>query len=88
MKQSLLAPIIAVIVFGGFFYFYQSGSFRSEQSSTASSTSQTASDQSQTSISTATNYDECIAEGNQPLPDAPDKCLTTNGHIFIKGVIE
>ncbi|MDO8520663.1 MAG: hypothetical protein Q7S52_00945 [bacterium] len=35
-----------------------------------------------------TNYDECIAAGNSPLPDASDKCLTKDGHIFIEGVIE
>src|SRR3989338_5815439 len=34
------------------------------------------------------NYDECIAAGNSPLPDAPDKCLTKVGHIFIQGVVE
>ncbi|OGZ08410.1 MAG: hypothetical protein A3D65_03540 [Candidatus Lloydbacteria bacterium RIFCSPHIGHO2_02_FULL_50_13] len=35
-----------------------------------------------------TNYDECITAGNPPLPDAPDKCLTKDGHVFIEGVIE
>lgn len=35
-----------------------------------------------------TNYDECIAVGNPPLPDAPDKCLTKGGHVFIRDVIE
>lgn len=35
-----------------------------------------------------TNYDECVAAGNSPLPDAPDKCLTKSGHVFIQGVVE
>jgi hypothetical protein len=35
-----------------------------------------------------TNFEECIAAGFPPLKDAPDKCLTSGGHLFIKGVVE
>ena len=35
-----------------------------------------------------TNYEDCISAGNKPLDGAPDKCLTLDGHVFIKGVIE
>lgn len=80
MKPNLLAVVLAAILFGGIFYFYSNKSPQEEQLPAVLP--------SQDSTSTATNYDECIAEGNQPLPDAPDKCLTADGHLFISGVVE
>ena len=94
MRSNLLAAIIAVVVFGGFFYFYQWRSSNEGQLPTdmplinTSQTSSGSSAQEENNVSSATNYDECIAEGNQPLTEAPDKCLTKSGHLFIKGVIE
>jgi len=88
MKSSLLAIILAVVLFGGFYYFNPGGSSLGGTPSAGAPDSSDATAQIQKSTSTATNFDECIAEGNKPLPDAPDKCLTTSGHIFIKGVVE
>ena len=94
MRLHLLAVVLAVILFGGAFYLYRSVSPNEEQlpislpSNDTSQASPDSSAQSQDNTSTATNYEECIAEGNQPLPDAPDKCLTKDGHLFIEGVVE
>src|SRR3989344_7047820 len=93
MKRGLLAVVLAAILFGAIFYFYRSRPPNEGQSPVAplTDTSQTSSDtsaQNQGNASTAANYDECIAEGNQPLPDAADKCLTKDGHVFVKGVVE
>ncbi|MFA6279051.1 MAG: hypothetical protein WCS97_02875 [Candidatus Paceibacterota bacterium] len=87
MRSNLLVPVIAaVLVVAGFFFFYYG---KSPASAPSANTKQTSTDTSaQTQDSTATNYDECIAEGNQPLSDAPDKCLTKDGHLFIQGVVE
>jgi len=92
MRLNLLLPIIAAIVVavGGYFYFYHS-------TSTAGAIGQPVDPgqnptdpiaPTQVTTSTATNYDECIAEGNAPLAEDSDKCLTKDGHVFIKGVVE
>ena len=88
MKPNLLAIVLAAILFGGAFYFYRGGSPASAPATDAGQTTSSSSAQNQENASTATNYEECIAEGNQPLPDSPDKCLTKDGHIFIEGVVE
>jgi len=94
MRLNLLAVVLAVILFGGAFYLYRSVSPNEEQlpislpSNDAGQPPPDSSAQNQDNTSTATSYEECIAEGNEPLPDDPDKCLTTSGHIFIKGVVE
>ena len=85
MRPNVVAIALAIILFGGLFYFYRDGAPSIKPST---DTNQSPSNQNQMSTSTATNYEECITEGNAPLPDAPDKCLTTNGHLFIQGVVE
>lgn len=94
MKSNLFAIIAAVLLFGGFFFFYYDKSSDTEQSSSNVSpidTNQvqaTSSLERQTNISAAANYDECLAEGGTLLSDVLDKCLTKDGHVFIKGVVE
>ena len=88
MKWNIVAVVLAVVLFGGGYYYYMNK--HSDQSSTPPPTSETSQTQSDTSTqpSTATNYDECIAEGNKPLASDPTKCLTKDGHLFIQGVDE
>ena len=95
MRLNLVAPIVtAIVVAGGFLFFYHPESLQRPQPPAlplVTDTAQTFPDSTlpnQDNPSTAANYDECIAEGNRPLPDAPDKCLTKDQHLFIKGVVE
>lgn len=83
MKATFVAIVLAFVLFvGGMFYLYR------DQFTAPASSEKTQPVPPQTATSSATNYDECIAEGNPPLPSDPDKCLTKDGHIFIKGVVE
>lgn len=85
MKWNILAVVIAVLVFGGFYFFYPGGASSPDG---ATQDASNPSVQTQDTTSTATNYDECVAEGGKILPDATDKCLTIDGHIFIQGTVE
>ena len=84
MKSSLAAIILAVAVGGGVFYYYAQAPATGEPAPLGDTSAAT----SEVTPSTATNYDECIAEGGTTLPDASDKCLTRDGHVFIKDVVE
>ena len=96
MKTRFIAVIVSIALAGGYFVIRYGDPSRVEQSSGVifPDMTQTASDASVSAApkaagaSTAANYDECITEGNSPLPDAPDKCLTKDGHLFIQGVVE
>ncbi|MDO8492072.1 MAG: hypothetical protein Q7S34_00330 [bacterium] len=94
MKPKLLAAFVAIVLVGGYFYFLRTDSSIISQEPKADVPVVQTSDQNQitpqnqANVENVTNYDECIAAGNPPLSDAPDKCLTKNGHIFIRGVVE
>ena len=83
MKGTIAAIVFAILVFAGIAYFYYGRPSSIEDSSSTDTITAPA-----TPSTSATNYDECIAEGNKPLPDSPDKCLTSDGHVFIQGVAE
>ena len=89
MKWNIVAVVLAIALFGGGYYYYSTkGNQGAAPPPTTTDTSTTQPAQTDTTPSSATNYDECIAEGNKPLPDDPTKCLTKDGHLFIQGVVE
>ena len=85
-SNTWIAIILAVAVAAGVFFWSQSREAPIVPAD-APSQSQVPQD-SEENEPAITNYEECIAAGNSPLPDAPDKCLTRSGYIFIQGVIE
>lgn len=86
MSPNRIAVILAVLLFGGVcLLFFRGGS---PQTSAPPPATDQAPATTTATPSTAASYDECIAEGGAPLPDAPDKCLTRDGHIFVKGADE
>lgn len=93
---KFLALIVAILIIGGI-YFYQKGgefpawlsSFKSDKIKTPTPDLQSSENKPVSTEEVSINsYAECLAAGNKPLQDAPDKCLTKDGHVFIEGVIE
>lgn len=80
-KISALLVVIAIL--GGLYYF---GIFGNKESQIENKTSQK--ETMTEEVENISNYEECIAAGNKPLPNSPDKCLTKAGHLYIEGVVE
>jgi hypothetical protein len=79
---KISALIVVIIIAFGFYYL---GNFKdiNNQSNTENKTQP-----KEEVVENINDFEECIAAGNPPLPDAPDKCLTKGGHLFIEGVYE
>lgn len=89
--RVFIAVVITLGVTFGLYYFETHEgvmTFENYSSSTTATTSQLDSVSGDERITTIHSFDECIAAGNAPLKDAPDKCLTKDGHIYIQGVVE
>ncbi len=93
---KILAFIVVILFIGGI-YYYQKGApiwFSELRSETNNKESESNNNSSETNtenrIETVpiNSFEECVAAGNKPLVDAPDKCLTKDGYLFIEGVIE
>ncbi len=90
---KFLALIAALLLIGGI-YYYQEGTLPVWFNATttpqyvAPSTAISPNVSNEGETTPINSYEECIAAGNKPLPEAPNKCLTKDGHVFIEGVIE
>ncbi len=101
---KFLAFLVAVLIMGGVYFYQKDGELPAwlnflEKKEVGVESNLEANDsdfenvvtedgQSEIASLPISNFEECIAAGNRPLADAPDKCLTQDGHVFIKGVLE
>lgn len=79
--MKFLAGVVVVVLISAFVYFNKNRQNIETPPINIKSDEKTLQDLTPS----ANNYEECIAIGNTPLPEDPDKCLTSDGYLFIRG---